>query len=260
MLSEEQRIFLNEFVKGKWSITKKSNLVNVDGDIDFSHKDRHIILCNFNRVKGDFICSHNNLIWTNGAPKITEGDLDCSYNKTLVQLDFSESEVWGDFKCNSNNIKSLVGLPKKVKGAIRIGNFPIVSLDGIQDIEYKELQIDFIHKDILSQSTLNILLKNTLEYKEYCYILPVVLSLLEIKDPSDIEKITSDILPHYYDPTQYDEISEIIINRMKLQGEVTGDFPKILYEKINPIYNLLNTKIGGILEINNTLLDLGFNF
>ena len=85
MLSEEQRIFLNEFVKGKWSITKKNNLVNVDGDIDFSHKDRHIILCNFNRIKGDFICSHNNLIWTNGAPKITEGDLDCSYNR-LVKL------------------------------------------------------------------------------------------------------------------------------------------------------------------------------
>lgn len=260
MLTQEQKNFLNEYIQGNWKVNKKDNSIDVDGDVDFSHKDRHVILCSFNKVTGNFICSNNNLLWTQGAPLITEGDLDFSYNRSLIELELSNSIVGRDFKCSSTNIKTLRGLPKKVGGTIRIENCPLVSVDGIQNTSYKALQIDFVHNDMISPEALNILLERTLEYKKYCYILPLTLSLLDINDPIDIQKITENILPHYYDSSQENEICDIILNEIKGRSNGIGNFTKILFEKLNPIYSLLNTKKGEILDDYNSLLDLGFNF
>ena len=56
-------------------------LVDVDDSIDLSQKSLKKIEVKFNHIKGDFNCSHNELISLIGAPQIVDGYFDCSNNK-----------------------------------------------------------------------------------------------------------------------------------------------------------------------------------
>ena len=110
--------------------------IDVDGDVD-------LIRCNliefpyyiqFGTVKGNFICSFNNLTSLKGSPKrvgrrfacndsklttlegapnTVDDDFDCSYND-LTSLEGAPEKVGGNFICYYNQLTSLKGAPKKI--------------------------------------------------------------------------------------------------------------------------------------------------
>ena len=100
----------------------KNYTINDKGEVDV---DGRVVLTNnhlsefpkyiqFNIVKRDFYCSHNELVSLRGCPREVGGKFDCSYNK-LTTLEGSPEKVGGDFDCHNNNLRDLKGAPLKMK-------------------------------------------------------------------------------------------------------------------------------------------------
>jgi uncharacterized protein YpuA (DUF1002 family) len=85
-----------------------------------------------------------------------------------------------------------------------------------------------------------------------------MLSLLEIDNKEDIEKIVNDIKSEYNNGLLDDEISDLIIEKYKGGLKCVTDFAKPLSENVNSLYKVMNKKIGGSLVLRKNLLDLGF--
>ncbi len=68
-------------------------------------------------IKGSFNCSRNKLKSLKGAPRVVEGNFDCSYNNnSLSSLKGAPEIVNGDFDCNQTGLITLEGAPKSVGG------------------------------------------------------------------------------------------------------------------------------------------------
>jgi len=106
--------FLNKHTEGKWTFNKKTGLVDIKGNFDFSDKN----LTDFKGVKfgvvtGSFFCDNNKLTSLEGAPQEVRGCFFCDYNK-LTSLKGSPQKVGMSFSCSNNKLTSLVGAPQEV--------------------------------------------------------------------------------------------------------------------------------------------------
>ena len=150
-------VFLEKCTIGKWTINKKTGLVDIEGDFDCAKKKlkdfqgvRFGVVtggfyCSYNKltslegapqeVGGDFNCSDNKLPSLEGAPKKVDGDFYCSYNK-LTSLEGAPQEVGGNFSCSNNSLTSLYGAPQVVKGNFCCNDNHLTSLEGApQEVE-----------------------------------------------------------------------------------------------------------------------------
>lgn len=257
-MSEEEREFLNNYVIGKWKISDDGISIDVDGDVNMSRKGLHRIIPKFNKINGKFVCADNrDLMSLEGAPNETSGDFFCNGNK-LDSIELRDLMVGRDLDVSYNNITSLEGLPKEVKGIIWIQDCPIVSINGIQDMKFKDIRFNFRNKRCISKESLNILIRINKEYKEYPYIVTVMISLLEITNKEDAEKIVNDIKPDYNNGLMDDTISDLLIEKYKESSTCITEFAKPLSENIDSLYKTIDKKIGGSLDLKRDLLDLGF--
>lgn len=256
-MSEEEKEFLNNYVIGRWKISDDGISIDVDGDVNMCRKGLHRIIPKFNKINGKFLCSENNLLSLIGSPKQTASDFSCSGNK-LDSIELIDVIVGRNLDVSYNNITSLEGLPKEVKGIIWIHDCPIVSINGIQDMKFKDIRFNFRNKGCISKESLNILIKVNKEYKKYPYIVTVILSLLEITNKEDIEKMVNDIRPEYNNGLMDDEISDLIIEKYNNSFKCITEFAKPLSENIDSLYKIIDKKIGGSLVLKRDLLDLGF--
>jgi len=122
--------FLNKHTEGKWTFNKKTGLVDIKGNFDFSDKN----LTDFKGVKfgvvtGSFFCDNNKLTSLEGAPQEVRGSFFCDYNK-LTSLKGAPQEVKGDFYCDYNKLTSLNGAPQEVRGSFGCRHNQLTSLKG----------------------------------------------------------------------------------------------------------------------------------
>jgi hypothetical protein len=98
--------FIHDICK-KYNITNYT--INPDGSIDvvgnvnFFNKGLTELPLTFNRVSGDFDCSHNNLTSLKGCPRWIGRYFSCSNNK-LTSLEFSPDHIGGGFNCEYNDL------------------------------------------------------------------------------------------------------------------------------------------------------------
>ena len=115
-LNKEQIEFLDARAVGRWSINKKTGLVDIEGDCycnDEESTDFEGV--RFGVVTGDFYCSHNKLTSLDGAPQVVGGSFYCFENK-LKSLEGAPKEVGKKFYCSDNKLTSLEGLPQGFDG------------------------------------------------------------------------------------------------------------------------------------------------
>jgi len=110
-----------------WSI--RDGLVDVDGNVNLSHRRLTKLPLKFGRVSGGFYCVGSQLITLEGSPKEVSGDFSCSDNK-LTSLEGAPKEVSGYFYCGYNKLTSLEGAPKEVSGSFDCSNNKLTTLDG----------------------------------------------------------------------------------------------------------------------------------
>jgi hypothetical protein len=141
---------LNKTVKGTYTI-QSDGTVNVNGNVNMSHKKLNKIPVKFGKVTGNFDCSYNlltslegstvlvggnfycifnELISLEGAPQSVEGDFNCNRNK-LTTLKSAPQSVGRDFNCQGNELTNLDGAPKLVYGGFDCDNNKLTSLEGV---------------------------------------------------------------------------------------------------------------------------------
>ena len=134
--------------------------IDVDGNVNLSFKKLTELPLNFNKVTGDFSCTHNELTTLKGSPKYVGLDFYCHDNNKLTSLEYGPVEVGGDFSCVDNKyLTSLEHSPKKVGGDFYCRTCPLKDLYGISDdiggiidvyetplqsIIYDQVNIDFV--------------------------------------------------------------------------------------------------------------------
>ena len=87
---------------------KSDGSINVVGSVYLSHNELTKIPIKFNKVRGYFDCSNNNIKSLKNSPKIMEGHFICSSNN-ITNLIHSPLYISGLFQCSNNPLKSLKG-------------------------------------------------------------------------------------------------------------------------------------------------------
>ena len=110
-------------------------VVDVQGDVDISHKNLDSIPIKFGRIFGQFNCNYNNLTSLENAPSIVDFGFSCSFNN-LTDLQGGPGLVPdGDYYANFNKLKSIMGYPSNVRQTDTLLD---VSNNEIETIDYFE--------------------------------------------------------------------------------------------------------------------------
>ena len=126
--------FLEKYTKGKWTINKKTGLVDIEGYFDCSEKGLTDFKgARFGVVTGGFYCFDNKLTSLEGAPQEVGGGFNCRNNK-LTSLEGAPQVVDGGFNCYSNKLTSLKGAPQEVTGRFDCSNNKLTSLEGAPQV------------------------------------------------------------------------------------------------------------------------------
>src|SRR3990167_6951937 len=107
----------------------KNLIVDVEGDVNLSHKKLKKFPVQFGKVRRNFYCSYNQLKSLKGAPQDVRESYDCSYNQ-LKSLKGAPQDVGWNFDCSHNQIKSLKGAPQDVGKSFFCSHNQIKSLKG----------------------------------------------------------------------------------------------------------------------------------
>ena len=126
-LTEDQKIWLDKYAKGGWSLNPSTGLVDVDGD--FYCEGQGFKGVAFGHVRVDFYCDNNQLTSLEGAPHTVNGSFYCGRNQ-LTSLDGAPKTVKSNFLCADNQLTSLVGAPETVKGYFDCNGNQLTSLVG----------------------------------------------------------------------------------------------------------------------------------
>src|SRR3990167_9294018 len=90
----------------------KNLIVDVEGDVNLSHKKLKKFPVQFGKVRRNFYCSYNQLKSLKGAPQNVGKSFFCSHNQ-IKSLKGAPQKV-RDFYCSYNQLKSLKGAPQDV--------------------------------------------------------------------------------------------------------------------------------------------------
>jgi hypothetical protein len=129
-LTPEQIKWLDKCTKGKWTLNKKTGLVDVKGDFRCTDQDLTDFKgVRFGKVTRNFYCHNNRITSLEGAPQKVGGSFYC-YNSSLTSLEGAPQEVGGGFFCSLNRLTSLEGAPNKVRYSFDCSDNQITSLKG----------------------------------------------------------------------------------------------------------------------------------
>ena len=99
-LTDEQRKFLDEYIRGTWSVNSEG-LVDVRGSFHCSGQGLEDFLgIRFGKVSGNFYCSANQLRTLEGSPRVVDGSFYC-YRNPLISLE-GAPEMIKDYFCFKN--------------------------------------------------------------------------------------------------------------------------------------------------------------
>jgi hypothetical protein len=185
-LNKEQKDFLDNQAKGRWTLNEKTGLVDIDGDFryndeglkDFKGIRFGVVTGNFSltslkgaqltslegapqEVGGYFCCYNNKLTSLEGAPQVVGGYFDCRYNN-LTSLEGAPQEVRGGFSCGFNNLTSLVGAPQEVGENFDCSSNKLTSLEGAPQKVGEGFYCD---NNPISEETLELVWNTMLEKK-----------------------------------------------------------------------------------------------
>ena len=128
VLTPDQEAFLNEYIKGIWSVNRQTGLVDVQGDFFcYGRGLKSLSGISFGHGSGNFNCGTNRLTSLEGAPQKVGGSFSCAENQ-LTSLEGSPQTVGGNFNCNSNQLTSLAGAPQTVGGSFSCARNELQSL------------------------------------------------------------------------------------------------------------------------------------
>lgn len=125
---DEYNTLYNE--KNMNAIINADGTININGNIEtdimnssnilkqyvkYVGPNQCVLSIKFNKITGNFSCSHLNLINLTGCPSYVGGDFDCSYNK-LTDLINCPQTIGGKVNCSYNKLENLNGCLNIING------------------------------------------------------------------------------------------------------------------------------------------------
>lgn len=146
MLQNKQEIqdWLDKYKISDYTINDDLT-VDVNSDVNLFYKSINSFPIQFGVVKGDFMCSKNQLTSLKGCPREIHGNFDCSYNK-LHNLEYCPNIINKDFKFQGNGTTTLEYLPEIVNGELVCGKNPIKNIKPILNSDINSFS-HFSHKE-----------------------------------------------------------------------------------------------------------------
>lgn len=145
--------FINESKEDIRSICKRYHIkdytinengsIDVNEDVDLSHKILTKLPLKFRNVSGNFNCGANELTSLEGCPQSLGGDFDCGRNK-LTSLEGCPQSIGGDFYGPYNQISDFKGFPEYFEGDFYFGENPVHEI--LQLFKYHQKSIDWINE------------------------------------------------------------------------------------------------------------------
>lgn len=121
--------------------------ISINGDVDLSNKKLTQLPVSFNIIKGNFSCSHNNLISLKGAPKKVSNTFSANHNKIIFLKDLPQCP---EIFLGHNNIKSLDNIPEETKFLdLSFNNINLISVQLMQQNNYKIESINLSNNKII---------------------------------------------------------------------------------------------------------------
>lgn len=154
MSEEEIHKICIEYNITNYTINTEDGSIDVNGNVDLSHKNLNKIPLQFRNVSGFFDVCKNNLTSLKGSP-IKCGYFYCSRN-LLTSLEYGPKEVIFQYDCYHNLLKNLQHSPITFDGLSAFSN-PLESIDGYNG-SLDKLDIDD-KKKMVRKYKLNSLIK-----------------------------------------------------------------------------------------------------
>jgi len=126
VLLKKYHIDLSNFDIKNYTINDDGS-VDIDGNINLCDMDLSELPFKFGKIKGNFICSYNQLTSLIGAPQEVGGNFSCTNNQ-LTNLISAPKNVEGNFDCSKNQLTSLKGVSQEMKGTFYCSNNQLTSL------------------------------------------------------------------------------------------------------------------------------------
>jgi hypothetical protein len=134
-LTQEQKDWLDDCVRGTWWVNPKTGLVDVDGKFECKGQELTDLKgVRFGKVKWTFDCSDNFITSLVGAPQTVGSFFFCNDN-SLTSLVGAPQKVGASFDCSNNSLTSLEGLPNGfvLGGSFYCSENSLTSLAGLPD-------------------------------------------------------------------------------------------------------------------------------
>lgn len=246
--------FINNRIKGKLKPSDEEGYFDIDGDLDISNSSVHTIPIKIKNISGDFKANSSSLTFFI-PPSFVGGTMDLSYCRNLDPISLSDCHIGEDFKTTTHTDLKLI--PRFVGGETFLLGCPLVSLEGINKLE-RPNQIKYIsnNPEGMSRSTYRTLFTSCYDFKDYDYIIPLLVTLSNIDDKSEIEKITKGF--RSINQSEVEKNSNKIIELLK-SGILKIESTSIILKQMDiTLYESIDKKIGGRLDLSNSLHDLGF--
>lgn len=246
--------FINNHIKGKLKLSDEEGYFDIDGDVDISDSSIYTIPIKIKRISGDFNAKGSQLT-SFVPPSFVGGTMDLSYCHNLLPVLLSDCYIGKDFKTTIHSDLKLI--PRFVGGETFLLGCPLVSLEGINKLE-RPNQIKYIsnNPEGMSRSTYRELFTNCYDFKDCDYIVPLLVTISKIKDKSEIEKISKGFRKIL--DFEIDKNSDKIIGLFKLGILDPLETSSILKTQDRNLFESIDKKIGGKLNLSNRLHDLGF--
>ena len=124
---EEVEDWLNE-MEIKNYVINDDLTVDVNNNVNISHKNLEEIPVKFGIIIGDFNCHDNKLTSLEGCPQIVNSGFNCSKNN-LTNLEGCPQIVNSSFNCSNNNLKSLKDCLEIINGSFNCNVNDLISLE-----------------------------------------------------------------------------------------------------------------------------------
>ena len=246
--------FIKSYIKGKLEPSDEPGYFDLEGDLDISNSSVSAIPIKFKRISGNFIAKGSALV-TFTPPKYIGGTMDLTYCYNLLPIFLCDCLIKGDFKTSIHTDLKLI--PRFVEGQTFLLGCPLVSLEGIDKID-RPNQIKYIstNREGISKSTFRSLFSNCYNFKDFDYIVSLLVTMSNIDDREELAKLNKGFRP--INNFELDRNSDMIIELLKSGILKPLEISSILKSGDNNLFESIDKKTGGKLDLSNNLWDLGF--
>ena len=138
-------LICHEYGIGDFYRVNQDGSIDVDKDVNLSHRNLYQLPLKFNKINGHFSCEDNKLSNLNGCPREIKKYFNCGHND-LTTLVGGPNKVGGGYYCEYNHLKDVHGFPEYFYGTVGIESNPVYEIIRLVSAFFEEKFIKWLNE------------------------------------------------------------------------------------------------------------------